>query len=241
MRWLFSFHCSTNCNFEIASLSLIFFSLFTIDSCPVNDISFECDSKMIPIHGIPMGFRFQVSRSSHRKKLYLISRYRDPSRLYDSLRPFDLAFYERSAVGMVNPPCGFSRVSRHNRHHADTSVSSQRTIPLSNLLLLSCSKNRLVIAKYWRRPTNTITEAEQTGFRRVSTIHSPSNSCDASRSIISNRETSYSFQTVVGETVGILVTYIRYVRDSVDGRRLKMINQPILIHGTDFWVKNRLR
>lgn len=52
---------------------------------------------------------FQVSRGFHRKKLNLISRATThhragPRGLYDSLRPFDLALYERSAVGSALRP-----------------------------------------------------------------------------------------------------------------------------------------
>lgn len=120
-------HCSMKCYFEVSSLSVIFFFLRThrrFLSCERYFVRMRC-TKMVPIHDIPVDFRFQVSRSSHRKKLYLISCYRSPSRLYDFPRPFDWRFTTfggrcgESTLRLASPA-----PPRCNRHHRALAVNA---------------------------------------------------------------------------------------------------------------------
>ena len=125
--------CSTNCNFEIASLSLIFFFFIQFLPCEGHLVRVR-RSKMVPIHSIPMGFRFQVSRSSHRKKLYLISCYRArrgftiPSG--HSIWRFMSVWRSAWRIDFARL-ASFAHISRYNRHRIVPSSGTQ-AIPLSN-------------------------------------------------------------------------------------------------------------
>lgn len=129
---------------------------------PASNVSRTADSKMIPIHSIFMDFRFQISRGSHRKKLYLISRYRGPSRLYDSLRPFDLALYERSAVGTANLPCGLASPA-----YLDTTDITQTHLCLRrerSLFLIAATKS--LVARRIASLSRNIGEDRNTRHRK---------------------------------------------------------------------------